>query len=249
MCLILLGWRVHPEFDLVVGANRDEFHARPSQSVHWWKEPDDLLAGRDLRAGGTWLGVRRGGRFAAVTNVRDPGNQRPDARSRGELPVHFLGGSDGAGSYARQVHAARAAWNGFNLVVGDGETLWFAGARAEAPRELGPGIYGISNASLDTPWPKVEQGKAAFTDALGQLDPEGPVLELLADRHHAPDEDLPDTGVGLAWERALSSRFIVGAEYGTRSTTYVAQRGSRLRLVEREYGPSGAPLGERRFET
>lgn len=249
MCLILLGWRVHPAWDLVVGANRDEFHARPSAPAHWWPAQPDLLAGRDLEAGGTWLGITRGGRFAAVTNVRDPGSRRADARSRGELTVEFLRGTMPARDYAGAVAAVILAWNAFNLVVGDGEALWYVGSRAPQPRELPPGVHGIANAALDTPWPKVVEGKADFQAALAQLEPEAAVFAALDDRRIAADERLPDTGVGLERERALSPRFVRTPTYGTRCSTYVALRGPRAVLREKNWTAGGTLAEERRFES
>lgn len=249
MCLVLLGWRVHPAWDLVVGANRDEFHARPSAPAHWWPGEDGLLAGRDLEAGGTWLGITRAGRFAAVTNVRDPGSRRVAARSRGELTLEFLRGRMPARDWAESVFARIDLWNGFNLVLGDGESLWHVGSPAQAPHPLSPGVHGIANAALDTPWPKVVEGKAEFTAALARIEPEAGVFAALSDRRIAPDESLPDTGIGLQLERALSPRFVRTPSYGTRCSTYVAQRGARMVVCERNWSPSGALAGERRFES
>jgi uncharacterized protein with NRDE domain len=248
MCLIVLAWKKHPECDLVVGANRDEFYDRPSAPAAFWDAAPDVLAGRDLRAGGTWLGVTRQGRFAAITNYRDRGDVRASARSRGELTAGFLQSAVPAGTYANQVYALRTAYNGFSLLVGDGEDLWYASSRDRGARRLPPGVYGLSNHLLDTPWPKVEATKQRFAEALGQLDPERHVFDLLADRSTAPDDTLPDTGVGLAVERMLSASFIAGADYGTRSSTFVALKGPRIVFVERTYGPHGERTGEARFE-
>jgi uncharacterized protein with NRDE domain len=248
MCLIALSWKKHPECDLVVGANRDEFYDRPSAPADFWPQASDVLGGRDLKAGGTWLGVTRGGRFAAITNYRDAADLRPAARSRGELTTGFLQSTVPAGTYANQVYALRSAYNGFSVLVGDGEELWYASSRDAGARRLEPGIYGLSNSLLDTPWPKVEATKQRFPEALGQLDPERHVFDLLSDRSHAPDEALPDTGVGLAVERMLSPSFIVGADYGTRSSTFLAMKGPRIVFVEKTWGPWGEPAGEARFE-
>jgi uncharacterized protein with NRDE domain len=248
MCLIVLAWNVHPEWRLVVGANRDEFYDRPSEPAGWWRHAPEVFGGRDLRAGGTWLGAGVQGRFAAVTNVRDPPAQRASARSRGELPATFLEGSMPAREFARHAQILRGAYNPFNLVVGDGEELWFVNSRAQAPLRLGAGIHGVSNAELDSAWPKVQRSKARFAEALGQLDPEPLVFELLADRCLVPDEELPDTGVGLEWERVLSAPFIATERYGTRSSTFVAQSDNRLRFVERSFEKGGAAGGERRVD-
>ena len=248
MCLLAFAWRAHGSLDLVLGANRDEYHARPTAPAGYWTHAPDVLAGRDLRSGGTWLGVTRQGRFAAVTNYRDPGDVRPTARSRGELVASFLESPIPARDYAAAVHAAAAAYNGFNLVVGDGEELWYAASREAAPREVAPGLHALSNGLLDMPWPKVEASRARLADAIRQVDPEPEVFALLADRGFAPDEALPDTGVGIALERALSAPFVALEGYGTRSSTYVAMKAPRLRFVERSWDERGRLLGEQRFE-
>lgn len=249
MCLIVVGWRSHPEFSLVAGANRDEFYERPSAPAQPWESHPGVLGGRDLRGGGTWLGVTRGGRFAAVTNHRDPLDARAAARSRGELTAGFLASDVPAATFAAQAHALRGAYNGFNLLVGDSEELWYVGSRDErGARRLAPGVYGLSNALLDTPWPKLAASRDRFAEALRQIDPEPHVLDLLADRTLAPDEQLPDTGVGLEWERALSSPFIATERYGTRSSTFVALERARLRFVEHNFGPGGERGEVRRFE-
>jgi len=248
MCLVAFAWRAHPAWDLVLGANRDEFHERPTAAAMWWEEPA-MLAGRDMRAGGTWLGVTRERRFAAVTNFRDPGDTRAAARSRGELPVAFLAGTQPAEVFAQQAWTLRDAYNGFNLLLGDGEELWYAGSRdAQGPRRIEPGVHVLSNALLDTPWPKVERSGDRLGEALAQMDPERSVLALLADRALAPDEALPDTGVGLDWERALSAPFIVTERYGTRSSTYVAMGQGRMRFVERTFAAGGDPRATREYE-
>lgn len=249
MCLILVGWRAHPAWDLLIGANRDEFHARPSAAAHWWAGEPAVLAGRDLEAGGTWLGITAQGRFAAVTNVRDPGSRQADARSRGELAAEFLRGTAAARVAAESVARRIGLWNGFNLLLGDGEELWYLGTQSPLPRQLQPGVHGIANAALDTPWPKVVDGKAEFAAALAQIDPEPGVFAALADRRLAADERLPDTGVGLERERALSPRFVRTPHYGTRCSTYVALRGPRWVFREKSWTPSGTLAGERRFES
>jgi uncharacterized protein with NRDE domain len=249
MCLVAFAWHAHPSWQLVLGANRDEFHDRPSAPAAWWPEQPGLLAGRDLRAGGTWLGVTRAGRFAAVTNFRSPGETRAAARSRGELPVSFLAGDAPASTFARQAWMLRDAYNGFNLLLGDGEELWYAGSRdPEGPRRVEPGVHALSNALLDTPWPKASRSRERLGEALAQMEPERSVFALLADRSLAPDEELPDTGVGIEWERALSAPFIATERYGTRSSSYLALGPGRARFVEREFAAGGAPLATREYE-
>jgi uncharacterized protein with NRDE domain len=237
MCLILLAWEKHPRWRLVVAANRDEFHARPTAAAAWWPQAPDLLAGRDLKAGGTWLGVTRGGRFAAVTNIREPQGSRPDAPSRGHLPGNFLLSRAPSLAYLAMLMPRAPFYNGFNLLVMDGVTLGYLSNREPGMRTLPPGIYGVSNHLLDTPWPKVVRGKDDLRAAL-ELD-DGDELEArlfaaLARRDPAPEGELPQTGVGPELERALSSAFISTPEYGTRSSTVLLLgREGEVRMTER----------------
>lgn len=247
MCLIVLAWRRHPRWRLVVAANRDEFHARPTQAAARWTE-GGVVAGRDLVAGGTWLGVTPGGRFAALTNVREPGvPRRPDAPSRGELVRGFLLGDASPTAYVDALDGG--AYAGFNLLVSDGEALVWTSNRG-GRRALDPGVYGVSNGLLDTPWPKVSTGKRALSAALDAAEPEDEALfALLADRSAPPDAALPDTGVGLDLERRLAPRFLLGEAYGTRCSTVVwldAQGGCRF--TERSFDPAGAVTGTQRFD-
>jgi uncharacterized protein with NRDE domain len=236
MCLIVLAWDAHPAYRLVVAANRDEFYARPTAPAGWWDDAPDILAGRDLQAGGTWLGVTRTGRFAAVTNVREPGNVRPDAWSRGHLVGNFLRSRAPSAGFAGGVAASAGKFNGFNLVVCDGESLVWISNRGDDGYELDSGIYGISNALLDTPWPKVVHAKedmgAALAGPAAAL--EAALFALLARRDPAPDADLPSTGVAAEMERALSSAFIATPGYGTRASTVVLfGRDGTVTFVER----------------
>lgn len=218
MCTLLFAVDAHPRYRLVLAANRDEFYARPTAPAGWWSEAPHVLAGRDLQAGGTWLGVTRAGRWAGLTNVRDPKDVRPGAPSRGALVAEFLRGDAPAAAYLRSIEAARFV--GFNLVVGDADGTWYLSQGEGVPRRLAPGVYGVSNARLDTPWPKVERGKAGLRALLARPEVDaGALLDLLADPTRAADEALPDTGVGLELERALSPLFIAMPGYGTRSST------------------------------
>ncbi|HEX4779514.1 MAG TPA: NRDE family protein [Usitatibacter sp.] len=240
MCLILIAWRVRADLPLVVAANRDEWRERPTEPAHWWSEHPDLLAGRDLRAGGTWMGVTRGGRFAAVTNFRDPTEKRSAARSRGTLVTDYLTGRAAPGDYLAGLAAHAGEYNAFNLIVGDGQSLWGYGSRDGPPREIEPGIHGLSNHVLDEPWPKVVRGRAAMREALEHRDPVPPLFDFLSDARPAPDPELPGTGVSVDWERRLSSALIIGADYGTRASTVVAMSASgALRFEERTRGPGG----------
>lgn len=237
MCLIVVGWRSHPDFPLVVAANRDEFHARPSAPAGRWPDAPTVIGGRDLAAGGTWLGIADNGRFAAVTNIREPG-MPPGERSRGELTRDFLLGDAAAMSYAQQLDGERYA--GFNLLLGDVDSLVYASNRDGAPRLLPPGIYGLSNHRLDTPWPKLVQARTAFSATLPALPDDAPLFELLADRRIIPDPALPATGVPLEWERLLSAVFVRSENYGTRASTVAWRtRDGHVRLHERSFAPSG----------
>ena len=250
MCLILLAHEAHPRYRLVVAANRDEFYARPTAPAGWWEDAPGVLAGRDLRGGGTWMGVDRGGRWAAVTNYRDPGAERKDAPSRGELVGDFLRGGDSAAEYLARLRPRAGEYNGFNLLVGEPGTVLWLSNRAPAPRALEPGVHGVSNHLLDTPWPKVERGKGALAAILREprIDAE-PMLDLLLDRTVAADHQLPDTGVGLTLERALSTMFIATPEYGTRSSTaLLVDREGGVLFVERTHRPGGGETDDRRFD-
>lgn len=244
MCLILFAWQARARYRLVLAANRDEFYARPAAPMDWWPERPTVLAGRDLEAGGTWFGVTRDGRFAAVTNHRDPHRNVDGRPSRGALVADYLGGDAAPGDYLAALARRGEDYNGFNLLVGDRETLWYYGNRDGAPRPLAPGVYGLSNALLDTPWPKVRHGKHALATALAQPEvaPEA-LFTLLAERREAPDAELPATGVSLEWERRLSPLFIASEHYGTRcSTVLLLGDDGCVQVHERDAG-DGAERG------
>ncbi|MBK7830206.1 NRDE family protein [Nannocystis sp.] len=243
MCTLLLAWQVDPARPLIVAANRDEFYARPSAPAAIWPRASaadpEIVAGRDLQAGGTWLGVTRAGRFAALTNVRELGVATPPgAPSRGQLVADFLRGRDDPASYIAALRPERYA--GFNLVVGDRDALWYLSNRSGPARALGPGVYGLANAGLDTPWPKVRRGRAALAAQVAAGEVTGAaLLALLADRTPAPDAELPDTGVGLATERMLSPLLIASSGYGTcSSTALVIHRDGAVELHERSHNPA-----------
>lgn len=237
MCLIVIGWRASAAFPLLVAANRDEYHHRASTVAARWPDAPEVIGGRDLEAGGTWLGIRENGRFAAVTNVREPGMAK-GVRSRGELPRNFLLGSDSAEDYAKQIDYA--AYSGFNLLLADGEKLIYCSNRDMPPRELKPGIYGLSNHRLDSPWPKLLRAREDFSRAMNTLPDEAAFFNLLANQEIVSDDQLPDTGVPLEWERLLSAVFVKSPTYGTRASTLLMQRANgEIRLHERSFGPDG----------
>ena len=243
MCLIVFAWRPGHALPLIVAANRDEFYARPTQALAAWEDAPGVHAGRDLEAGGTWLGVGPQGRFAALTNIRDPG-QPLGPRSRGELVAGFLQGEFGVERYLDHVASRSALYSGFNLLVGDGRQLGYLHGREATPRLLQAGVYGLSNAGLDTPWPKLVKAREGLAGLLGSADPQR-LLALLADAEPAAESALPETGVGLVTEKLLSSVFIASQKYGTRARTVLIEddQGKR-RLIERSFGPFGGHLGE-----
>lgn len=244
MCLLVVAWKHHPRHRLVVAANRDEFHERPSAPLGWWSDDARVLAGRDLRSGGTWMGVSRTGRFAIVTNHRDLERPpAPDAPSRGELVSGFLTGTDSPRDYLDRLGQRAAAYAGFNLLVGDVDELHYLTNRDgdTASRALEPGIYGLSNHVLDAPWPKLLRTRRRFAELVARpaIETDG-LFEMLADRRTADDEEIPDTGLPADWERALSAPFVVHGRYGTRSSTVLlAEHHGRTVVIERRFDASG----------
>ncbi len=237
MCLIVFAWQVVPGMPLIAAGNRDEFYNRPATHADWWTDRPQIFAGRDLQGGGTWMGINRNGRFAAVTNIRAPDQKRSDAPTRGALVADYLGSDAGPDEYVRNIGARAHLYNGFNLLVGDrSKLIWYSNTANDERngRALPPGIYGLSNGALDTPWPKVVSTKAQFASLLCQGAPEDAYFEMLSDTTIASDCRLPKTGISLEWERALSAVCIELPEYGTRSSTLV-----------RLYEGDGAELRER----
>ncbi|HEX8176861.1 MAG TPA: NRDE family protein [Pyrinomonadaceae bacterium] len=251
MCVILLAHRAHPEYPLILAANRDEFYERPTARAAFWSDDEDTLAGRDLERGGTWLGVTRGGRVAAITNYREPGLRISDAPSRGLLVSRFLSGGLDAGEYLSKLSDEASLYNGFNLIAGAGGRLHYFSNRGGGPREIEPGVHGLSNHLLDTPWPKVERGRRALA---GLIEGGGPIsveeiFEILADDARAQDEALPETGVGLELERMLSPLFIESPVYGTRSSTVVLfNHQGEVSFIERTFGRKDDEQGDVRYE-
>jgi len=225
MCLIVFAWQVVPGIPLVAASNRDEFYDRPATPAAWWSDHPQVYAGRDLLGGGTWMGVTREGRFAAITNIRAPSEKRDGVPSRGALVADFLSGVASPQKYVEQVALHGHEYNGFNLLVGDRHQLiWYSNGKPDDERNgkpLAPGIYGLSNGSLDAPWPKVVRTKAQFASMLCQGAPDEAYFEMLTDTTRASDCRLPKTGVSLEWERLLSAVCIESPEYGTRTSTVV----------------------------
>ena len=251
MCLILFALDAHPRWRLVVAANRDEFFARPTAPAGWWDDAPDVLAGRDLRDGGTWMGITRAGRFAAVTNYREPDRYTVGAPSRGRLVADYLLGGSAAEDYAGDLLSRAQAFNGFNLLVGDADGVVWLSNRSEEMRRLEAGVYGLSNHLLDTPWPKVVRGKEDLRRALGGPEDalEAALFASLALRDPAPDAQLPSTGIEMQRERALSAAFIVSPEYGTRaSTVLLVSHDGDVRFTERTTIPAEDRWTEVRHE-
>jgi len=249
VCLLVFAWRSHPDYPLIVAGNRDEFHDRPAEAAHWWTEPDGILAGKDVRAGGSWLGVNRRGNFAVVTNYREPGVATSGRRSRGELVTGFLCSEALVVDWMDELAARQDEYGGFNLIVGDGGQMHCLTNRGEDRRFLEPGIYGLSNHRLNTPWPKVAAARDGLRHCVEQDRLQsGALYQLLGDRTPAAEEELPDTGVPLEWERLLSSTFIVDPRYGTRvSTLVLVGTSGRHEFEERQFKPDGEMEGENRF--
>ena len=253
MCLITFAWKAHPDYALVVAANRDEWHDRPAVPAAWWNDHPQILAGRDLQAGGTWMGVTRGGRFAAVTNFRDPADKKSTARSRGELVTAFLLGDETPAAFLSATKRQAHEYNGFNLIVSDGVSLAYFGSRDGGIEILAPGVYALSNHTLNEPWPKVTMAKSALDAILrAEMAEEArqvAIYEFLSNDRVPPDLALPDTGVGIEWERVLSSALIVTPEYGTRASTIlsVANSGS-VWFEERTRANDGAVSHVAKFD-
>lgn len=246
MCLITFAYRAHPEFPLVMIANRDEFHARPTAPLHWWEDQPNILAGRDLRENGGWLGVSRSGRMAAVTNVRGNGASDPAPRSRGHLVRDCLSSDRRLTDFARQMEPIAHEFGGFNLLLFDGEQLFHATNRPHWQwSRIEPGVHALSNASLDTPWPKSLRVQQAMADWAGQDGaPDDALFAALANQDRPSDEELPETGVGLELERLLSTAFIQSPTYGTRCTSLVKFAPSgNIEFVEKSFAPDGSVSG------
>ena len=250
MCLLVLAWKHHPRYRLILAGNRDEFHDRPAAPLNWWQDDPRILGGRDLKAQGTWLGVARSGRFGVVTNYRDLMAPVENAPSRGQLVPRFLTGATSPKEFLDDLRGAAPRYSGFNLLVGGTRALYYFSNRGPAPTALAPGVYGLSNHLLDTPWPKLARTRERFEAVLTQPDilPED-LFAMLADREQATGSDLPSTGLPEDWERVVSAPFIVNERYGTRcSSVLLVERTGRTILQERRFDASGTQSGTSRFE-
>ncbi|MGQ0834244.1 MAG: NRDE family protein [Gammaproteobacteria bacterium] len=252
MCLLVLAWQSHPRYRLIVAANRDEFHDRPAAPLAPWDDAPQLIAGRDLRAGGAWLGVDRERRFGVVTNYRELQRPRRSAPSRGRLIPEFLSGARNAREYLAELETDAPGYSGFNLLLAAGDGLWYASNRADSfARQLSPGIHGLANQDLDAPSPKLLRVRRRFEASIARGDEisAAELFVILADRERlGPDEELPSTGLSPEWERALSSPFVVHGQYGTRcSTVVLLEHSGALRIAEHRFDATGQASGQSEY--
>jgi uncharacterized protein with NRDE domain len=237
MCLIFIALKQNPAYKLIVAANRDEFYQRKTAAAHWWDNDQQVVGGKDLEAGGTWLGMNRNGRISMVTNFRDPKNIKAQAPSRGHLVTEYLTSSVAPKDYLHRLTQTQHEYNGFNLLVGDEESFWYLSNYGSGIQELTTGFFGLSNHLLETPWPKVIRGKKNLSTLISKEDVSSDeIFQALFDDQLAPDNALPDTGVGLERERALSAMFIKSPGYGTRcSTVITVDHDGNVSFKERVY--------------
>jgi uncharacterized protein with NRDE domain len=241
MCLIVFAYKVHPVYKLLVAANRDEFYGRPTAPAHYWEDRPDILAGRDLEKMGTWMGVTTSGRFAALTNYRDPKEVTEGKRSRGELVADALKHKGNIKDYMQSLVKKKDLYPGYNLLVGDRTELYYYSNKGQELQKVEPGIYGVSNHLLNTEWPKVQKGKEGMSKIINgeQVELVERLLSVLQNADQAPDELLPHTGVSLEWERMLSPLFIKSGNYGTRSSTVMLMSDKEIQYVERVFTKDG----------
>ena len=249
MCILFIALNKHSKYPLIVCANRDEFHHRPTEQAHLWPPENEILAGKDLEAGGTWLGINKRGGFAALTNLRDPLRQQSEMRSRGELVLKALGSQGPITTSWLRDHSSH--YNPFNLIFGDVSELYCFNSRANSLTQLDSGFHSISNGALDDIWPKMARGTLALQESIssGEEPDIDALLTIMKDETRAQDSELPETGIGLEWERLLSSIYIKHEEYGTRSTSILLQDNSgNTRFIEVRYDGKGRNLGRQQFK-
>lgn len=250
MCILFIAVDQHPDYPLIIAANRDEFHNRATTFGHWWNTAPQILAGRDDVALGSWMGISRSGRLSALTNIRNPSKQRDDAKSRGELVVNYLTAAVNDQQYQQQLSASRENYNGYNLLFGDWRNLQVYNNHLNQFVQLKPGVHGLSNASLNSPWPKTMKGMQALSEYCqhNTAIQTGDLFQILRDDVKAADEFLPNTGVPYHWEKLISSTFIVTPEYGTRtSTILLINNNAEVCWQERNFDSTGTIVDEQSF--
>ncbi len=238
MCLILFSYQKHPIYQLVLAANRDEFYSRPTAPLGFHDKAGQILSGQDLKHNGTWLGLTKTGRMAAITNFRDPSTIVENAPSRGNLVSDFLASDESSKAYLEKIKSTRKQYNGFNIIVGDVTGIFYYSNREDKIQAIPPGVHGLSNKFLDTPWPKIEKGKACLKEIIAakeKINPED-LFSILKDHTYPPSHMLPNTGVGPCWEKILSPLFISSKYYGTRSSSIILmEKTGRATFVERTF--------------
>jgi len=251
MCLVLIAYNTHPNYPLIIAANRDEYYQRPTRSACFWDDHPQILGGRDLKLGGTWMAIDRSGRMAAVTNYREPSEQKENLRSRGFLVTDYLLSNVHPYDYLLNLSGHVGEYDGFNVFAGDISSLYFYGSYLKLPLQMQPGIHGISNGDLDYHWPKVNKGKQALSEIIqndNEVEPEL-LFEILHDREVPDDKQLPDTGMGIKLERLLAPIFVTGGNYGTRSSTVmIMDDGGRVYFAERSFDAEGKLLENVEYE-
>lgn len=251
MCLLAFNWRPSHPTPLILVANRDEFHERPAMPMHWWSvnqgNPFELLAGKDLKAQGTWLGFNRSGRFAFLTNIRPGFIGVEGARSRGDIPLLFLNSNSSIQQIAQSFKENIDQFAGFNLIVGEPESLYWMSSNTPDLQPVKPGVHALSNDALDTPWPKVTMARLQMSEYSKQFETQLDGSGLLMDSNRASDIELPDTGIPIEWERLLSSQLIISEEYGTRSRCLFRVSDGQYDVVDQQLNKSGLVVTEQRF--
>lgn len=248
MCLIFISYQKHPDYPLIIAANRDEYYARPTACASFWAQYPYVLAGMDMEHSGTWLGITRTGRLSCITNYRNPALNHESARSRGELTREFLTGKEPPTRYMQKVHSMRRQYNGFNLVAGDLANLYYCSSELDKIQAISPGNHGLSNGLLNSPWPKVVGGKQLFIECIQKKPDIECLMAMLADQTKASLDELPNTGIGLEMEHTLSSRYISTPLYGTRSSTVITvDKNHKVYFLEKNFAIEGGQDITREF--
>jgi len=249
MCLIFLSFNQHPKYPLIIAANRDEFFDRPASALEVWPEDKKIIAGKDLTGGGTWLGVTKSGYFAMLTNYRDMANIKTNAPTRGKLVLDYLAGEFDPSNYLQALNSSASNYNGYNIILGKLDDPWYYSNQNNKLYSLGTGLYGLSNALLDTKWPKVKNGKKTFESIISREDfKTEELLEFMHNTVLAPDEQLPETGIGHEKEKLLSSMFIEMPGYGTRNTTILLKDyNNNVEIIERTFSHDAKSTSEEKF--